>query len=65
MSFNVKNHYKRPDQEIEYEELDEHEPRGIGSCCICNSNASLCTAERNFSSYVTSTAAQGISYWFW
>lgn len=65
MTTKIKHYFKPPDEDAEYEELEEHEPKSIGTCCICNSNASMCTAERKFSSYITAATAQTVSYWGW
>ena len=64
MPADFKHYYKQPEPDTEYEDLEKMEPRSIGTCCICNTNASLCVPERASSSYITSVYAHTVSYWF-
>lgn len=65
MSIKVKKNYvKRPDLDVEYVDLETAEPRGVGTCCICNSGNSWCIPEQVAGNVVTSSAAQTISYWW-
>jgi hypothetical protein len=56
-------YFRRPDPETEFES-EVFEPKSVTTCCVCNTNITLCIPEQFSGYFVSSVSAQTVSYWF-
>ncbi len=60
----VTSFYKKPNSDDVIVDLDPMELKTIGTCCICNSNYTMCIPEQYSGHFVTSAVAHSVSYYF-
>lgn len=62
---NVKRQFRQLDPDVEIIDIGPLYPDSIDTCCVCNSNASLCVPEHPSGSVITTASAKTVSYLFW
>lgn len=63
MPAKITQYYKRPAPEIVFEDDPGISTRrGEKECCVCNSNSSICVAEKGYTHNLTSVFAQTAAF---